>query len=29
MEQDFLGTSHDLKFGRIVGCVVRNFEAVQ
>ena len=29
MEQDFVRTSEDLKIGRIVGRVVRNFEAVQ
>ena len=28
MEQDFVGTSEDLKAGRIVGRIVRNFETV-
>jgi hypothetical protein len=29
MEQDFVGTSKDLKAGRIVDRVVLNFETVQ
>ena len=28
MEQDFVGTSEDLKAGRIVGRVVLNFDTV-
>jgi hypothetical protein len=29
MKQDFVGTSEDLKAGRIVGRVVLNFEPLQ